>query len=120
MKKILVVEDNEKNMYLMDFILTKGGYAVIKAVTGEQGVELALKEMPDLVLMDIQLPGMDGLAATKKIRESKADGKIPIVAITSYAMTGDKEKVLAAGCNGYIEKPINPETFLAEIQKYFL
>ncbi|MCX5707362.1 MAG: response regulator [Candidatus Omnitrophica bacterium] len=118
MKRILVVEDNEKNMYLMDFLLTKGGYTVLKAETGEKGVELALKEKPDLVLMDIQLPGMDGLEATKKIRESKADGKIPIVAITSYAMTGDKEKVLAAGCNGYIEKPIDPETFLTEIQKY--
>jgi CheY-like chemotaxis protein len=118
MKKILVVEDNEKNMYLMDFILTKSGYQVIKAETGEKAVELALKEKPNLVLMDIQLPGIDGLEATKRIRESKADGKIPIVAITSYAMTGDKEKVLAAGCNGYIEKPIDPETFLTEIQKY--
>jgi CheY-like chemotaxis protein len=118
MKRILVVEDNEKNMYLMSFILTKGGYEVIKCGTGEEAVETAVKEKPDLVLMDIQLPGMDGLAATKKIRESKADGKIPIVAITSYAMTGDKERVLAAGCSGYIEKPINPETFLAEIQRF--
>jgi len=118
MKKILVVEDNEKNMYLMDFILTKAGYLVVKTETGEKAVELALKEMPDLVLMDIQLPGIDGLEATKRIRESKADGKIKIVAITSYAMTGDKEKVLAAGCNGYIEKPINPETFIAELERF--
>ena len=118
MKKILVVEDNEKNMYLMNFILTKKGYEVIKAETGEKGVELALKEKPDLVIMDVQLPGIDGLEATKRIRESDADGKIPIVAITSYAMAGDKEKVLKAGCSGYIEKPINTDTFMSEIEKF--
>ena len=118
MKKILIVEDNEKNMYLMNFILTKSGYEVIKCGTGEEAVETAVKEKPDLVIMDIQLPGIDGLEATKRIRVSEADGNIPIVAVTSYAMSGDKERVLAAGCNGYIEKPINPETFLAEVQKY--
>ena len=118
MKKILVVEDNDKNMYMMAFILAKSGYQVIKAETGELGVELALKEMPDLVLMDIQLPGIDGIEATKKIRASKADGKIPIVAITSYAMTGDKERVMAAGFTGYIEKPINPDTFMAEVERF--
>jgi CheY-like chemotaxis protein len=118
MKKILIVEDNEKNLYLMSFILTKNGYEVIKCGTGEEAVETAVKEKPDLVIMDVQLPGIDGLEATKRIRASEADGNLPIVAVTSYAMTGDKERVLAAGCNGYIEKPINPETFLAEIQKY--
>lgn len=118
MKKILVVEDNEKNMYLMSFILTKSGYEVIKCGSGEDAVETAIKEKPDLVIMDVQLPGIDGLEATKRIRASEADGKLPIIAVTSYAMTGDKERVLAAGCNGYIEKPINPETFLAEIQRY--
>lgn len=117
-KKVLVVEDNEGNMYLCSRILESGGYEVIPATSGEEGVELAIKEKPDLVLMDIQLPDMDGLEVTKKIRESEADGKIPIIALTSYAMTGDREKVLSAGCTGYIEKPINPETFLAEIKKY--
>ncbi len=118
MKKILVVEDNEKNMYLISFILKKKIYEVIEATRGEEGVELAIKERPDLILMDIQLPGIDGLEATKRIRASKADGEIPIIALTSYAMTGDKEKALAAGCTGYIEKPIVPETFIAEIEKY--
>ncbi len=118
MKKILVVEDNEKNIYLISFILKKNSYEVIEATSGEEGVELAIKERPDLILMDIQLPGIDGLEATKRIRASKADGEIPIIALTSYAMTGDKEKALAAGCTGYIEKPIVPETFIAEIEKY--
>ncbi len=118
MRKILIVEDNEKNMYLMNFILTKSGYEIVKAETGEKGVELAVKEKPDLIIMDIQLPGIDGLEAVKRIRESEADGRIPIIAITSYAMAGDKERVLNAGCTGYIEKPINPETFLAEIGRY--
>ena len=118
MKKILVVEDNEKNMYLISFILKKKGYEVIEATTGEQGVELAIRDKPDLILMDIQLTDMDGLEATKRIRSSEADGKIPIVALTSYAMVGDRKKALAAGCTGYIEKPIDPETFMAEIEKH--
>ena len=118
MKRILVVEDNETNIYLISFILRKNDYEVIEARTGEEGVELAIKEKPDLIIMDIQLPGIDGLEATKRIRESEADGEIPIVALTSYAMTGDREKALAAGCTGYIEKPINPETFMADIEKH--
>jgi len=118
MKKILIVEDNEQNMYLISFLLKKKGYEVIEAKTGEEGVELAVKEKPGLILMDIQLPGIDGLEATKKIRSSEADEKIPIVALTSYAMPGDKEKALKAGCTGYIEKPINPKTFLSDIEKY--
>ncbi len=118
MKKILVVEDNKKNMYLIRFILKKNGHEVIEAWTGEEGVELAIKEKPDLVLMDIQLPGIDGLETTGRIRESEADSETPIVALTSYAMTGDREKALNAGCTGYLEKPINPETFMADIEKY--
>ena len=118
MKKILVVEDNETNMYLINFILEKNGYGVIQAKTGEEGVELAIKEKPDLILMDIQLPDIDGLEAARRIRKSKADDKTPIIALTSYAMAGDRERVLKAGCTGYIEKPINPETFIAEIKKH--
>jgi two-component system cell cycle response regulator DivK len=119
MKRILVVEDNEANMYLLRFILSSVGYEVLEAWSGEDGVERARKEKPDLVIMDIQLPGIDGLEATKRIRASEIGSEMPIVALTSYAMTGDREKALAAGCTGYIEKPINPETFMAEIEKYF-
>jgi CheY-like chemotaxis protein len=105
-------------MYLIGFILRSNGYEVLEATTGEEGVELAIKEKPDLILMDLQLPGIGGLEATKRIRESEADGEIPIVALTSYAMAGDREKALKAGCTGYIEKPIDPETFMAEIEEY--
>ena len=118
MKRILVVEDNETNLYLIRFILQKSGFEVIEAKDGASGVELAVKEKPDLVIMDIQLPDIDGLEATKRIRASEADGEIPIIALTSYAMMGDRENALAAGCTGYIQKPINPETSMAELEKY--
>jgi len=118
MKKILVVEDNEKNMYLICYIIESMGHLSIKAATGEEGVRIAVKEQPDLILMDIQLPGIDGLEATQRIRAAQASASIPIIAITSYAMTGDRERLLAAGCNGYIEKPINPETIMAELNVY--
>ena len=116
MKKILVVEDNEINMYLSCRILKSSGYEVIEARSGEEGVELAIKEKPDLILMDIQLPGIDGLEATRRIRKSEAE--VPIIALSSYAMTGNKDKSLAAGCTGFLEKPINPETFMGEIDNY--
>ena len=118
MKRILVVEDNDTNMYLIRFMLEKSRYEVIEAREGIGGVELAIKEKPDLVIMDIQLPDIDGLEATNRIRASEADGKIPIIALTSFAMAGDRERALAAGCTGYIEKPIDPDTFIAEIEKY--
>ena len=118
MKRVLVIEDNETNMYLIKFMLEKNGYEVIEAREGAVGVELAIKEKPDLIIMDLQLPDIDGLEATKRIRASESDGEIPIIALTSFAMAGDREKALAAGCTGYIEKPINPETFIAEIEKY--
>jgi len=112
---VLVVEDNEKNLYLIAFILEKMGHRVLRAVTGEEGVETAVRERPDLILMDIQLPGIDGFEATKRIRASATAAGIPIVAITSLAMTGDRERLLAAGCNGYIEKPIDPDTIMAQL-----
>ncbi len=118
MKKILVVEDNETNMYLIRFILENAGHRVIEACDGASGVETVKKEKPDLILMDMQLPVMDGYQATKKIRELKEGKNTPIVAITSYAMVGDREKTLNAGCTAYLEKPINPETFLQELNKY--
>ncbi len=117
-KRVLMVEDNEANLYLISFILKNNGYEAIEARDGITGVELAIKEKPDLIIMDIQLPDIDGLEAVRRIRASKADRKIPIVALTSYAMTGDREKAMAAGCTGYIEKPINPDTFMAELEKY--
>ena len=118
MKKVLVVEDNEDNLYLIRFILEENGYEVIEARDGAEGVELAINKKPDLILMDIQLPDIDGMEVTRRIRASEADSDIPIIALTSYAMTGDREKALAAGCTGYIEKPINTETIMAEIKKY--
>lgn len=118
MKKILLVEDNESNIYLISYMLKTKGYLVTKARTGEKGVELAMKEKPALILMDIQLPGIDGLETVQRIRATEGNDKVPIIAITSYAMTGDKQKALQAGCTGYIEKPINPETFMDEIEKY--
>lgn len=118
MKKILVIEDNEANMYLMEYILGHAGFEVVKAGTGEEGVALAVSEKPDLVLMDIQLPGIDGLEATRRIRASSADHEIRIVALTSFAMTGDREKALAAGCDGYLEKPIDPGKFLEQINAF--
>ncbi len=118
MKRILVVEDNEDNLYLIRFVLEENGFEVIVARDGSDGVEKAIKEKPDLIIMDIQLPGIDGLETARRIRESEADGNVPIVALTSYAMTGDREKALNAGCTGYLEKPINLETFMDSIEKY--
>lgn len=120
MKKILLVEDNEANIYLMEFLLSKNGFDVTVAKTAKEGINYALTGSFDLILMDIQLPDMDGLEAVREIRKSEKGHKIPIVAVTSYAMTGDREKTFSAGCSGYIEKPINPETFVREIGKFIL
>ncbi len=120
MKRILVIEDNANNLYLMRFLLEKKGYVVIEAKTGLQGVQLAEKETLDLILMDIQLPDIDGLEATRMIRASIADSTLPILAVTSYAMVGDRQKAISAGCTGYIEKPIDPVTFISEVEKYLL
>ncbi|MCX6006928.1 MAG: response regulator [Chloroflexi bacterium] len=118
MKKVLVVEDNESNLYLMRFLLEKNGFQVIEAKEGTQGVNMAKTETPDFIIMDIQLPDINGLEATRRIRDAEVNSNIPIIAVTSYAMVGDREKAIAAGCTGYIEKPINPDTFLAELKKY--
>ena len=118
MKKILVIEDNDTNLYLIKYILKHHGFEVIEAKDGVSGVETAAREIPDLILMDIQLPVIDGYEATRRIREHEATKDIPILAITSFALTGDREKVFAAGCNGYLEKPINPETIIEEISKF--
>jgi two-component system, cell cycle response regulator DivK len=118
MTKVLVVEDNERNRYLISFLLKGDGFEVIEAFTGEEGVETAIRERPDLILMDIQLPGIDGYETTRRIRASPIGTRVPIIALTSYAMTGDRERSFAAGCTGYIEKPINPDTIIAQIRTF--
>ncbi len=115
---ILVIEDNEKNMYLVTFILERSGYRVIQARDGQTGIALAREAKPDLILLDIQLPVMDGYAVARELTGNSESRDIPIVAVTSYAMVGDRERVLATGCVGYIEKPINPATFMAEVEQY--
>ena len=117
-KKILIIEDNEQNMYLLTFILKKHGFQVIQAQDGQKGIELALREQPDIILLDIQLPVMDGYKVAEELKKSSIGGKIPIIAVTSYAMVGDKEKALASGCSGYITKPINPDTFISYVMGY--
>jgi CheY-like chemotaxis protein len=115
---ILVIEDNEKNAYLVTFILEKCGYRVVQAKDGKAGIALARQIKPGLILLDIQLPVMDGYAVAHELTKDGVLRGIPIVAVTSYAMLGDRERILAAGCVGYIEKPINPRTFVAEIEQY--
>jgi len=116
--KILLIEDNEQNRYLATFLLEQRGYEVVPAESGPLGIELAAKVRPDLILLDIQLPGMDGHAVARALKSDPELQSIPIVAVTSYAMVGDREKVFAAGAQGYIEKPINPETFVSEIETF--
>lgn len=116
--KVLVIEDNEQNLYLVTFLLERQGLEIIPARTGPQGLALASHIRPDLILLDIQLPGMDGYEVARQLKLILSLADVPIVAVTSYAMEGDRNKGFAAGCIGYIEKPINPETFLAEIRPF--
>ncbi len=116
--KILVIEDNKQNLYLVTFILEKGGYEVIQASNGRKGIELAKKNIPDLILLDIQLPSMDGYTVARELKKNMREESIPIIAVTSYAMVGDREKAIEAGCTGYIKKPINPVTFISEIEQH--
>lgn len=115
--RALIIEDNENNMELISFILESNGYQTIKADTGRQGYELALAERPDFILLDIQLPDIMGTEVLTMIRESAIGSTIPIIAVTSYAMAGDRERLLAAGCDGYIEKPIDPMLFIDQINR---
>lgn len=114
---ILLIEDNEQNRYLLTFLLEKSGYKVLSAADGVRGIEAARASVPVLILLDIHLPTMDGYAVARALRQVDDLRGVPIVAVTSYAMTGDREKALDAGCTGYIEKPINPETFVAEMER---
>ena len=116
--KLLIIEDNEQNFYMMRFLLEKNGFTVIGAENGFKGIEKAIREKPHAILLDIQLPEMDGYIVAAELKKHNELKHIPIIAVTSYAMVGDKEKILAAGATGYIEKPINPETFVDEISVY--
>jgi len=116
--RILLIEDNEQNRYLTTFLLEKHGFSVTHAPDGPTGIDLATRETFDLILLDIQLPGMDGYAVARTLRGNPELPRVPIVAVTSYAMAGDREKILAEGCDGYLEKPINPETFVADVTRH--
>jgi two-component system cell cycle response regulator DivK len=113
---ILVIEDNEQNRYLLTFLLEKHGYRVVAVPDGARGVEVAKTLAPCIILLDIQLPSMDGYAVARALRQQVALRETPIVAVTSYAMPGDREKALESGCTGYIEKPIDPDTFVAQMR----
>jgi two-component system, cell cycle response regulator DivK len=115
---ILVVEDNERNLKLLRDVLEYAGYDVRVARTGEDGVTLAVKEPPDLVLMDLQLPGIDGMEALRQLRASPRTADIPVVAVTAQAMKQDRERVLEAGFDGYVEKPISVRAFPEQVRGY--
>ena len=119
-KRILLIEDNEQNRYLAAFLMQARGWEMLHAEDGPSGIALAGQVGPALILLDIQLPGMDGYAVARALRLDPALAAIPIVAVTSYAMPGDRERCLAAGCNGYIEKPIDPGTFAVEVERFVL
>jgi two-component system, cell cycle response regulator DivK len=117
-KRILIVEDQEDNRAILRDLLASVGYEFIEAVNGAEGVAAAARERPDLILMDIQLPVVDGYEATRQIRANPALDKIPIIAVTSYALSGDEAKALAAGCNAYVTKPYSPRQLLAKVRKF--
>ncbi len=116
--RILVVEDHEDNRRIMNDLLSGAGYDVIEAVTGEEALRVAEAEHPDLILMDIQLPGLDGLEATRRIKANPALRHIPVIAVTSYALSGDEAKALEAGCDAYFSKPVSPRALLAKVREF--
>jgi two-component system, cell cycle response regulator DivK len=117
-KRILVVEDTEDNRQIIRDLLTSAGYEMIEAVTGEEGVAMAAQHRPDLILMDIQLPVLDGYEATRRIKAQPELKHIPIIAVTSYALSGDEAKTKAAGCDGYVAKPFSPRQLLAKVREF--
>jgi two-component system cell cycle response regulator DivK len=116
--RILVVEDQEDNRRIVRDLLTSVGYEVIEAVTGDDGVRMAGIHTPDLILMDIQLPGLDGYEASRRIKANAALRQIPIIAVTSYALSGDDVKAFEAGCDAYVAKPFSPRALLAKIRAF--
>ena len=115
---ILLIEDNEQNAYLVSYLLQARGWQIVHALDGPTGLALAGETVPLMVLLDIQLPGMDGHEVARRLRSNPTLANVPIVAVTSYAMQGDRERCMAAGCNGYIEKPIDPDTFAAQVERF--
>ena len=118
MKRILVVEDTEDNRQIIRDLLSSAGYELIEAVDGLAGVAVAEREQPDLILMDIQLPGIDGYEATRRIKSNPELKHIPVIAVTSYALTGDEDKAMEAGCDAYIAKPYSPRALLAKVREF--
>ncbi len=119
-KQILVIEDQEDNRAILRDLLNSVGFEVIEAVNGEDGVAMAASERPDLILMDIQLPIIDGYEATRRIKGDPALEQIPIIAVTSYALSGDEDKAKLAGCDAYISKPYSPRDLLAKVQEFLV
>ena len=117
-KRILVIEDHEDNRQIMNVTLSAAGFEVIEAVTGDEGVVMAESERPDLILMDIQLPGLDGYEATRLIKAKPALRHIPIIAVTSFALSGDEAKAKEAGCSAYLAKPFRPRELLATVREF--
>ena len=119
-RKILVVEDNDMNMQLVEYLLEEGGYAIVKATSGEEALAITRDDGPalDLILMDIHLPGMDGLSVVRQMKSDDRTRRVPILALTAHAMRGDKDRFLEAGCDGYISNPIDVKTFLSAIEQY--
>lgn len=115
---LLIIEDNQQNFYMMRFLLEKNGFSIVGAENGREGIDKALGLRPQAILLDIQLPEMDGYAVAEELTKHDELKNIPIIAVTSYAMVGDRERILAAGATGYIEKPIDPDTFVEEIRQY--
>lgn len=115
---ILVVEDNDMNMQLVEYLLEEAGYEILKASSGEEALRLAASGSPSLVLMDIHLPGMDGLSVAREMKKSEGMSGVPILALTAHAMRGDRDRFLDAGCDGYISKPIDVKTFIPSIRQY--
>jgi two-component system cell cycle response regulator DivK len=117
-KRILVIEDTEDNRQILRDLLTYAGFDLIEAGDGETGVAMARAERPDLILVDLQLPVLDGFEATRRIRSDKTLPHMPIIAVTSYALSGDEERALASGCDAYVTKPYSPRALLAKIRGF--
>lgn len=117
MKRILIVEDTEDNRRILRDLLTAAGYEILEAMDGAEGVKMALAEQPDLILMDIQLPVIDGYEAARRLKADPATRHIPVVAVTSYALSGDEDKALASGCDGYVAKPFSPRNILGLVRQ---
>ena len=117
-KRILAIEDHAENRRILRLLLASAGYELIEAATGEEGIAMAEKERPDLILMDIQLPGLDGYEATRRLKANPDLRHIPIIVVTSYALSGDDVKAFVAGCDAYVTKPFVPRDLLAKVREY--